>query len=610
MNKNVNKWALNGKLLWLYTKYQIIIKAIEGIIILPGFSWVVSLFIKMSGRTNISSGDYTGFLFSLYGIPVILLGILLLIIILAIDINTFIIISALVQEGRLNIKMKNVLAAALKSVKLFFSPLGILLVIYTALVLPLLQIGISIGPLKNFKIPNFITSVIFNNTLYTTGYGRALAALFVISVIYIFSIHFILLGNTGTAEGFKQSRLLMKKYWKRFIVDYFLKLIKIILLCALVTLAVLAFVFLVDLALSGFIKNDNVSIIVLMLSVLEVIAFFVFLMIPIAISILTKLYYTYNKEEGRTVETNLVKTAQKLKEGELAGRIKLRTKAEIAGLIIIVVTANFLLASTLETNFNEIFHTKVNIEIIAHRGGGDLGAENTIKGIETAAEENAGWTEIDVQRTKDGQYIINHDASFARVAGINKTPMEMTLEEIKQLRVKNEFQPELPPQPVPSFEEILDAARGKIGVFVELKGKSADEKMVDDVVRIIEEKNMLDECVILSLDYKIIEYTHEKHPQIKTGFLYFFSMGKLKDLKGNYLIMEEREASPDKIREIHNAGKKAVVWTVNTPESIERFVTSSVDGIITDHVLLVKEAIEKANSRTHLEIIMDSFTAK
>ncbi len=603
----INKWAIRGRILWLYIKYQVVTKALLGILVLPIFSWFTNMLIHLSGRTNISSGDFKSFFFSIYGIPVILLGILLLILVVGIDMNTIIIISALVEEGKLRIKMKSVLTAAIKSLKNFFSPLGILLVIYASLVLPLVGVGVKLGPLKSFKIPNFITSVIFNNTFYTVLYAVTLTLLFLVSIIYIFSIHFILIGGEKPLKAFKSSRILMKKYWKKFIVDYFLKLIKIFILFASITITFVGFLLLLDFIFNGKLINDDVSIILLLLSVMEIIALFGLFFVPIAISLLTKLYYKYHKEEGKKAAIKIVKNAKELEDKDLYRKIRTTIKIEVVILLLVILIGNFALAKLMDVYFDDFFKSKINVELVAHRGGGDLGAENTLQGIEVAIEENVSWTEIDVQRTKDGEYIINHDANFKRVAGVAKTPMEMTLEEIKELKVKNEFDPSKPFEEVPTLEELLDTCKGKIGVFVELKGKSADEQMVDEVVKLIEDKGMLDECVILSLDYPIIEYTHDNYPQIKTGFLYYFSVGDLKNLKGDYLIMEEREATTDKINEIHATGKKAVVWTVNTPDSIEKFIRSDVDGIITDYIPALKEAIEKANQRSHLEIILDSF---
>ena len=223
-----------------------------------------------------------------------------------------------------------------------------------------------------------------------------------------------------------------------------------------------------------------------------------------------------------------------------------------------------------------------------------------------AIKEKANWAEIDVQRTKDGKYIINHDDSFKRVTGVDAEPQDLTYDEIKKLKIDDYFDSSRPDQPVASLDEILDAAKGKIGVFIELKGKTADTKMADDVIKDIQEKGMTDETVILSLDYNIIQYITKNYPFMKTGYLYFFNAGDLKNLDGDYLIMEEREATEDNIDAIHLAGKKAFVWTVNTPESIDKFIHSNADGIITDHVKAVEEAIKKSNERTHLDIIIDS----
>ena len=46
---------------------------------------------------------------------------------------------------------------------------------------------------------------------------------------------------------------------------------------------------------------------------------------------------------------------------------------------------------------------------------------------------------------------------------------------------------------------------------------------------------------------------------------------------------------------------------MNSKSSIEKFVNSDVDGIITDYVREVKAAIRRRDDRTDMEIIMESF---
>ncbi len=212
-----------------------------------------------------------------------------------------------------------------------------------------------------------------------------------------------------------------------------------------------------------------------------------------------------------------------------------------------------------------------------------------------------------MQRTMDGHYVVNHDSSFLRVAGESRSSSEMTLAEIKRLRVRDLFDERRSSQEVATIEEFLDASKGRIGLFVELKGSTADPKMADDIIAMIRARKMESEVAVLSLDYSLITYIEEHYPQIQTGFLYFFSIGETAQMNGDILIMEEQLATPEKIEEIHSAGKKAIVWTVNTQESIDHFLNSDIDGIITDYVPQVQEGIDRRNLRSDLEILLGYF---
>lgn len=71
--------------------------------------------------------------------------------------------------------------------------------------------------------------------------------------------------------------------------------------------------------------------------------------------------------------------------------------------------------------------------------------------------------------------------------------------------------------------------------------------------------------------------------------------------------MEEGQASEERIMQAQDAGRKAFVWTVNTEESIQKFSQSNADGIITDHVVELQDAMTRAQQRTPIEIIIDAF---
>ena len=274
-------------------------------------------------------------------------------------------------------------------------------------------------------------------------------------------------------------------------------------------------------------------------------------------------------------------------------------------LSFLIVFFLFLLASfVLIDRFDEIFRKDINTKVIAHRAGGVHAPENTLAGLNKAIALKADGAEIDVQRSKDGYYIINHDSSFTRLCSNAGKPEEMTLEEIRQLIISDPLFPN-DPHPVATLEEMMDTAKGKILLFIELKGNSADQKMAEDLVALIKEKDMQQQCILISLKYSLIDYIETTHPEINTGYLTFAAFGKIGDLHCDYVGLEEEAASDTAIASLHEAGKKVMVWTPNSESGQKKFLLSEADFIITDRILQAEEMIASLNAREDLEVIID-----
>ena len=194
-----------------------------------------------------------------------------------------------------------------------------------------------------------------------------------------------------------------------------------------------------------------------------------------------------------------------------------------------------------------------------------------------AIARGAYASEIDVQRTLDGEYIINHDATFARTCGVRRKPSELTLEEVKALRVNGVTE-------VATLAEMLDAAKGRIHLYIELKGESIDLRMAEDLYRMVRDRDMLDQCAFISLHYWIIDAMEDLHPDAETIYLSYYSFGRLENLNCDGLGIEAASATATNIRRIHRAGKRVDVWTCNTIGAIAQVVLSEADGIITDEI--------------------------
>ncbi len=591
------------KVIWLYSKYQIITKGLLSIIIFPFSKFILNCLITSSGRTNISSGDYLKFIFSFQGVGALIMWLLLLILLTGIDINAFIIMSALINEGKVQMTARSMVLVAIKSLKSFLRPSGIFIMLYIAIVIPVIGIGITISPMERFQIPNFITSVIFANRLYSAIYYTLVIALFILSIRNIFLFHYVLILGDSIKEGSKNSCNLIKRHLKDFLIDFILRFLAIAGTFVLVSIIIMVLLILpYELKIFTLTQSRIFSVFV-MLFAYELTAFLTLMTVPLLCNTLTNLFYKYNRKDNIEIKLKL-----NINTEEINKKAKAKSRAgQIVVLILIIISLviDTLTAYLIGTNFDEIYKAPPKLAIVAHRAGGDLAAENSLAGLKAAIEKKADWSEIDVQRTKDNKYIINHDNTFKRLTGVNKPSYKMTMEEISKLRIKDTFNSTRPSQKVATLEEFLDTAKGKIGLFIELKGRTANTKMADDVITMVKNRNMENEVVLLSLNYKLIKYIKSNYPEIKIGYIYFFSIGKTQKMIADVLIMEEAEASSDKLNIIKEAGKESYVWTVNSDSSISKFILEDIDGLITDHLDKVIEAIKERDNRMDWEIILD-----
>lgn len=130
-------------------------------------------------------------------------------------------------------------------------------------------------------------------------------------------------------------------------------------------------------------------------------------------------------------------------------------------------------------------------------------------------------------------------------------------------------------------------------LFVELKGKTADQQMADDAVRIATERGVLDRCVFISLKYNPIKYLEETYPNVETGYLAFASCGDTADIPCDYLALEEQVVRDLVIDTVRQSGKGVLVWTVNSSSEQESFLAMDADAIITDNMTRAAEEKQK-----------------
>ncbi|WP_114936613.1 glycerophosphodiester phosphodiesterase [Mucilaginibacter endophyticus] len=109
--------------------------------------------------------------------------------------------------------------------------------------------------------------------------------------------------------------------------------------------------------------------------------------------------------------------------------------------------------------------------VIAHRGDHVNNPENTLLAYTQAIKDGADYVEIDLRTTKDGKLISLHNESVDRMTNGKGLVKDMTLAEIKKLKINSKDQAQT--LTIPTFEEILELCKNKIYIYIDFKEADA-----------------------------------------------------------------------------------------------------------------------------------------
>lgn len=87
------------------------------------------------------------------------------------------------------------------------------------------------------------------------------------------------------------------------------------------------------------------------------------------------------------------------------------------------------------------------------------------------------FVEIDLRTTRDGYIVSIHNMEIDSYVtdGQRGLVSEMTLEQLMQLDIGSRIGPQWSGERIPTFEEILELCKGRVGIYLDLKDASVDE---------------------------------------------------------------------------------------------------------------------------------------
>jgi glycerophosphoryl diester phosphodiesterase len=149
------------------------------------------------------------------------------------------------------------------------------------------------------------------------------------------------------------------------------------------------------------------------------------------------------------------------------------------------------------------------VYVVAHRGAHIGIPENTLAAYEAAIEMGVDFVEVDLRTTQDGRIVSIHNKEIDSYVtnGLHGLVSEMTLEQLKQLDIGSSIGPQWSRERIPTFEEILELCKGRVGIYLDLKDAS-----VDKVVSIVNRWDMARQ-VLWYADFDKLERVAELCPE-------------------------------------------------------------------------------------------------
>ncbi len=426
--------------------------------------------------------------------------------------------------------------------------------------------------------------------------------------LYSLYIRWIFVDYLVVLEGKKVSDAFSYKLNRKLIIELVVTVLAWFLLIGLCSgVIILTFLSLSWLLLYAFVDNS-----VLLAPVFAVlVALFAILLVILSLvinsltsNLLTELYYQ-NKERERTGSDIIVPQPKELRYHGTPEVTKKHILVAVGICLIGVIIGTILLIPVVKEDIASIDKP---VYVTAHRGSSGRAPQNTISAFVAAIEDKADYVELDVQETKDGVVVVLHDANLHHVGGVDKNIWDLNYSELQAIDVGSSFSPEFAGEKVPTLEEAIDVTKSKVKLNIELKLNGHEKNLVENTVRIVEEKGIEDECVITSLDYNALKEVRALNPDLRIGMIIGYVIGDYSKLDVDFYSVEPNLVLTKKfMRDAHDDNKEVHIWTLNPKADVSQSLDLGVDNIINDYPVMVHELLNEKQNRSEIEKLITKF---
>jgi len=263
-----------------------------------------------------------------------------------------------------------------------------------------------------------------------------------------------------------------------------------------------------------------------------------------------------------------------------------------------------------------------DIDLQGHRGARGLWPENSIQGFVNVLSLGVNTLEMDLAVTADGQLVVSHEPYLSSEICLDSLGQEipdsaqlsyniyrMTYAQLSVFDCGKKVHPRFPEQQKmsvikPRLIDVIDSVEktiqslklAEIDYNIEIKSSVASDNLYhptpdqfsDLVFQLIDQKLDWKRVTIQSFDFRVIQYFHEKYPNVRLALLIendlpwrtnIDSLGFTPQIYScHYELLSE-----EIVTELQAENMKVIPWTVNERADMDRLLKWGVDGLITDY---------------------------
>jgi glycerophosphoryl diester phosphodiesterase len=229
---------------------------------------------------------------------------------------------------------------------------------------------------------------------------------------------------------------------------------------------------------------------------------------------------------------------------------------------------------------------------IAHRGLSARFPENTLAAFNAAADAGAQMIELDVSLTRDRQLVVIHDETVDRTTNGRGAVKALTLDELGRLDAGSWFDPRFAGERLPTLAQVLDAVKGRLLVNIEIKPEAFDPHGPDDAVErqvltLVHDKEMIDNVLVSSFEWRVLENLRRMDPTIAIGLLADVPADDrltvwIERVQAFSWHPDFRVLAAGQVDALHKMGVRVFPYTVDGLIDTQGMLAMGVDGMMVD----------------------------